>query len=206
MKNTILIAHHNKDVSWVKEITADVDVKIYSTGDPTKIYITPNKGMDANMYLRYIIDNYDNLPERTLFVHHHRTDWTQDYPLPHYINNLNWELDDYFNIGARKNYGDVFVIDPRTKEWIKSVWFLYEKYIPYPSELFYYAGTQFMCHKKLIQQYPKSYWQSIYSWLMLTDMPDWLSGRIFEWTWHYILTQNPIDKKYENNQILLNNG
>jgi hypothetical protein len=60
-----------------------------------------------------------------------------------------------------------------------------------------------MCHKKLIQQYPKSYWQSIYSWLMLTDMPDWLSGRIFEWTWHYILTQNPIDKKYENSQILL---
>jgi len=200
--NTVLIAHYNKDISWISEIRPGVNIKVYSTSDPSRIYVTPNKGMDANMYLRYILDNYDNLPERTLFVHHHKEDWTQDFPLPYIINNLNWGLDNYFNIGARQYYGDVFVIDPRTKQWLRDSWYLFEQYIPFPKELFYYAGTQFMCHRDLIKQYPKSYYQMLYSWLMMTPLPDYLSGRIFEWTWHYILTKNPIDKKYETNQIL----
>jgi len=200
--NAVLIAHHNKDISWVNEITANVNIKIYSTSDPTKIYVTPNKGMDANMYLRYIIDNYDDLPERTLFVHHHKEDWTQDFTLPYIINNLNWNLDNYFSICSRKNYGDVFIIDPRTKQWLKDVWFNFEKYIPFPDQLFYFAGTQFMCHRDLILQYPKSYWKQLLGWLLLSTLPDWLMGRIFEWTWHYILTKNPIEKPYKNEEIL----
>ncbi len=204
IKNTVLIAHYNKDISWVKEINPGVDVKIYSTSDPSKVFIQPNKGMDANMYLRYIIDNYDNLPERTLFCHHHKTDWTQDFDLPHIINNLNWEHANFINIGARKNYGDVFIIDPRTKQWLRDVWFLFERHIPYPKKLFYVAGTQFMCHRDLIKQYPKYYWQSLYSWLMTTEMPDWLSGRVFEWVWAYLLTKDPIDTLYKNKEFLKN--
>ena len=68
--NTVLIATHgNKDVSWIKEISVPVNIKIYcvvvdsntSLENKNKIYITPNKGMDSNAYLRYIIDNYNNL-------------------------------------------------------------------------------------------------------------------------------------------------
>ena len=204
--NTVLIAHYQKDLSWIKEITADVDIKIYSTSDPTKIYVTPNKGMDANMYLRYIIDNYDNLPERTLFVHHHRDDWTQDYPLPYYINNLNWELDDYFNIGARQYYKSA--IDHNTKirgeqwrKWLNDIWYLFELPKIELENLIFYAGTQFMCHKKLILQYPKKYWANLHTWLLFTTLPDSISGRVFEYMWHYILTKNPIDKKYKINEI-----
>lgn len=199
--NTVLIAHHNKDISWINEITSNVDVKVYSTSDKSKIFVEPNKGMDANMYLRYIIDNYDNLSERTLFVHHHKTDWTQDYEMPFIINNLNWELDNYFSVCARKNYGDVFIIDPRTKQWLKDIWHLFEEHIPYPTQLFYYAGTQFMCHRDLIRQYPKSYYKKLLGWLLMTDKPDWLTGRIFEWCWGYLLTKNPKEIQYENNQI-----
>lgn len=206
--NTVLIAHYQKDLSWIKEITADVDIKIYSTSDPTKIYVTPNKGMDANMYLRYIIDNYDNLPERTLFVHHHREDWTQDYPLPYYINNLNWGLDDYFNICARqyyKNFHEHYNNSPlKIDQWAKLFdqnWIFDLPKIKL-EELIFYVGTQFMCHKKLILQYPKSYYHRLHSWLLLTSLPDEISGRFFEYLWHYILTKNPVDKKYEINQIL----
>lgn len=200
--NNILIAHHNKDISWVNEITSNVNIIIYSTADKSKVFVSPNKGMDANMYLRYIIDNYDNLPDKTLFCHHHKTDWTQDYDLPFIINHLNWDLADYFSICARKNYGDVFIIDPRTKQWLKDSWYIFEDYITFPNELYYYAGTQFVCSKELIMQYPKSYWKKLLGWVLMTQLPDWLVGRIFEWTWHYLLTKDPIDKKYENNQFL----
>jgi len=201
--NTVLIAHHNKDVSWINEITSDVDIKIYSTSDPTKIYVTPNKGMDANMYLRYILDNYSNLPDRTLFVHHHREDWSQDYDLPYIINNLNWKLADYFNIGARKCYGDPYVLESPARGWVTCAWQeVLGKYLPFPNKLLNYAGTQFMCHKKLILQYPKRFYADLHTWLMFTSLPDRASGRVFEYIWHYILTKDPIDKKYEINQIL----
>jgi len=202
--NAVLIAHHNKDISWIKEINADVDIKIYSTSDPSqKHYITPNKGMDANMYLRYILDNYNNLPERTLFAHHHREDWSQDYDLPYIINNLNWELANYFNIGARNCYGDPFETESFSRGWLNCAWQeILGKYISFPSKILYYAGTQFVCHKKLILQYPKNFYADLHTWLMFTSLPDRASGRVFEYIWHYILTKDPIDKKYEINQIL----
>jgi hypothetical protein len=197
----LLIAHHKRDISWVSKINKDIDISIYSTSDRTKNY-TNNKGMDSSMYLKYIIDNYNNLPDKTLFVHHHEYDWTQDFNLPFIINNLKWNCSDYFSICARKNYNDVFIIAPQTKELLKNNWFLFEKYIPYPEQLIYYAGTQFCVSKDLLKQYPIEYWVYLFNWVQNVDMDDGIVGRIFEWCWHYILTKNPIEKKRDIKEII----
>lgn len=36
---------------------------------------TPNVGREAPAYLSWIIEHYDNLPDRTVFIHGHRTSW-----------------------------------------------------------------------------------------------------------------------------------
>ena len=86
MRRKILIAHYDKSLSWVEELNTDANIIIYSTNknmtneviNGIKInVITPNKGMDSIMYLTYIINNYNNLPDQILFVHHHRDDWFQ---------------------------------------------------------------------------------------------------------------------------------
>ena len=201
MRKSVLIAHHNRDLSWIDNISKDLEVFIYSTSDETKNFVA-NKGMDSIMYIKYIIDNYANLPDKTLFVHHHQYDWTQDYSLDFIINNVNWNYSDYFSICSRKNYNDVFVIAPETKELLRQNWYIFERYIDYPGQLFYYAGTQFCVDKKNILQYPLSYWEYLYNWILSSELPDPIVGRIFEWCWHYLLTKDPIEKKLEIKEII----
>ena len=98
---------------------------------------------------------------------------------------------------------DPFILESPARGWVNCAWNeVLGKYLPFPSSLLNYAGTQFMCHKKLILQYPKSFYADLHTWLMFTSLPDRASGRVFEYVWHYILTKNPIDKKYEINEIL----
>ena len=205
-----------EDLSWVNEINPDVDYEIYSTShsnfenvDQNKItFIEKNKGLDANMYLTYIIKNYEDLPDKILFTHHHRTHWSHDFPLPYIINNLNWENSDYMNIGCRNCYGNLYdnnvfgTIYSVWKDFFKEIWYLFEEYLEHPDkELIYYAGTQFMCSKELILQYPKKFYERLHDWLMVTEWEDAKSGRAFEYLWHYILTKNPIDRHHTNEQI-----
>ena len=210
MNNRVLIAHHNKDIKWIDEITDNnIDIDVYSTSgnfpdtnrNYNRFFLEQNKGMDSNMYLTYIIKNYDCLPDKTLFIHHHRTDWSQDFDLPFIINNINWNFSDYFSIGSRNHYNQLFN-QPNKKDWLIETWFLFDEYIEFPPEIYYYAGTQFMVNKELILQYPLEYYKKLYNWLMTTDYEDGKSGRIFEYTWHYLFTKTPIDRKFEINQIL----
>jgi hypothetical protein len=214
MKKKVLIAHFNKDISWVNEIDRLINFEIYSTShseidniDKDKIYfIDINKGMDANMYLKFILNNYDNLPDKILFVHHHFSDWSQDFSLPFIINNLKWDSFDYVNVGKRECYQDLYKINNGNyryiKDWFKDIWYLFDEYLKFPDDcLYYYAGTQFMVSKELILQYPKEFYQKLYNWLLDTNWEDYKSGRIFEYLWHYIITKNPIDKEISNNEI-----
>lgn len=200
MKN-ILVAHYKRDLGWINRINKDFNVIIYSTSDPNYNYVK-NKGMDASMYLKYIIDNYYNLPDKTLFVHHHEMDWTQDYDLPFIINNLNWECDDYFSICARKYYGDLFFHYPQHKIDMKNIWNIFSGYLDFPDCLFYYAGTQFCADKKVLLQYPIEFWVNLFNWVMTVSLPDGFVGRVFEWSWHYILTKNPKEKQRNIEEII----
>ncbi len=179
MNKKVIIAHFNRNIEWVKEINKEIDFEIYSTSDKEidnilsdKItFIEPNKGMDANMYLNFIIKNYDNLPDKILFVHHHETDWSHDFPLPYIINNLNWDYSNYINIGCQNCYNDLYSINNGgysfIKDWFRDIWYLFEDYLILPeTTLFYNAGTQFMADKELILQYPKIFYQRLYDWLI----------------------------------------
>jgi hypothetical protein len=201
MKCTVLIAHYNKDISWVKKLKVPYVIYSAAEGIPNARHVR-NKGMDASMYLSYIIDNYDKLPDKILFLHHHLTDWSQDFDSVFIANNLRWDCADYFNVGSRKTYWPTLPM-PSKKTWlldmIKRNWVIE---LPFPAVLISYAGTQFCVSRELIRRHPLEYYKRLHTWLMETTEPDWFTGRLFEWTWHYILTGNSVDKKLENNQFL----
>ncbi|KAI1083120.1 hypothetical protein F5B20DRAFT_528678 [Whalleya microplaca] len=49
---------------------------IYVADDPSAANTTPiNKGNEAMVYLTYLIENYDHLPEIMVFMHAHRESW-----------------------------------------------------------------------------------------------------------------------------------
>jgi len=72
----VVVARCNEDISWIpKEFPGD-KVTIYNKCDPLNISLpanynvvnTPNVGLECYAYLKHIVDHYDQLAERTLFL------------------------------------------------------------------------------------------------------------------------------------------
>lgn len=85
-KNQIVIARYNEDLEWLPELLRNQwieSVVVYNKGahlelpkdDRIVIRKVPNVGREGGTYLDHIIDNYEDLPEKTWF--------TQGNPLEH---------------------------------------------------------------------------------------------------------------------------
>lgn len=75
----IVSAHYNEDVDWLikqEKYPYCIYTKTMKDISPEKgKYITTNVGAEAESYLRYIVDNYNNLPDVMVFIHGHETSW-----------------------------------------------------------------------------------------------------------------------------------
>jgi len=68
---SVVVARYTEDISWLLPITDQCIV--YNKGpddlDPRfKTVKTENIGRESHTYLKYIVDNYENLPEKMFFV------------------------------------------------------------------------------------------------------------------------------------------
>lgn len=72
MSVTIVIAHYNENIDWIKKLPSD-NVHVYTkggvdiTGDYRISYL-PNVGRESHTYLHYIIEHYDSLPDIVFFT------------------------------------------------------------------------------------------------------------------------------------------
>ena len=71
----VVVARYNEDLSWIETELPNEKVIIYNKGKDDlnlpsncKIIKLPNIGREAHTYLYHIINNYNNLAERTLFL------------------------------------------------------------------------------------------------------------------------------------------
>lgn len=76
-KNFLVISQFNRDLTWIPEFTdnyliydrsTDPNYKLPSSIDKKKVISSPNVGYNSYDYFRYIVDNYDNLPEVVIFA------------------------------------------------------------------------------------------------------------------------------------------
>lgn len=194
----VLIAHYDQPLGWVDRLNG-VRTFIYTANEAFRQYrVVRNRGNDASMYLSFIIDHYDALPDQTVFCHHHENDWTQEHSLPDIINNLNWVVAPYFSLGARCNYWTAIPYDskPYHIAAMKRNWHILDP-LPYPDELTYIAGTQFCVSADLIRKWPVTFYERCLEWVYTVQEAEWFIGRFFEYTWHYIFTGNPIEIKHQ---------
>lgn len=74
MSLTIVTAHWEEDLEWLKKSKWPVvliDKEGASASWLTPQHVIPNVGREASAYLKYIIENYDNLPDHVAFIHGH---------------------------------------------------------------------------------------------------------------------------------------
>ncbi|KAF7713994.1 Uncharacterized protein PECH_006148 [Penicillium ucsense] len=83
-KELVIAAMSHDNMSWVEENVPDWHANIYRADvAPGKASLTVpvNKGNEAMVFLTYIIDRYDSLPDVSLFLHGGRYQWHNDNPL-----------------------------------------------------------------------------------------------------------------------------
>lgn len=213
---TLMLATMSMDsTAWVQEELSDllapngpIEVVKYVADDPLAPHHPPeNKGNEANMYLSYIIDMYDSLPDVVIFMHAHRSAWHNPGPLDAdatlMIRNLSPAkvmADGYVNLRCEEK--------PGCPEWIHTnatseddqkyeevifapAWAELFPNEPLPATLSQPCCAQFAVSGQRIRTHPKSRYIAIRNWLYTTELSNYLAGRVFEYSWQYIFTYSP---------------
>lgn len=154
--------------------------------------IPKNRGKEASVYLKYICDNYNKLPEYSMFLHDENLSW-------HHVGEI-WKrvLGDPPSSSVYRSYNSDAtclgsITDGRNTLWNDGsmiAWF--DKYLgPYIGDHSIHGDwtkghkccAQFAVHKSMILQHDKKLYTDLYKWILHTDIDMEISSRFMEWTW-----------------------
>lgn len=198
----VVVSCYNRDVSGfasrIEERFGARVLKYYKCRPNEPHNVPVNKGLEASAYLKYVLDHYDSMPEKVFFCHDEEYSW-------HHTGSIVDRLDDalrrdkafvnvnHFVLGSI----DTNPLYPEIKRWWKAVC------EPYVSNMALYPRdwtkghlgcAQFLVSSARIREYPIELYADLYEWVTTTDLPNSVSGRFMEWTWHVIWDDPPAQK------------
>ena len=195
------------DISWINQELPNLDTAIYIVDDDSgPLRIPQNKGHEAMVYLTYIIDHYDDLPDTNLFFHPHKITWHNNILLNldtaftiERLSDARVAREGYFNARCHHDPGcpDWLHLDRPEAEWdlikkteerffTRDLWQELHPGAPFPVSISQPCCAQFAVSKDRIQAKPQAEYIRYREWLLNTELPDEISGRIMEYTWQYI--------------------
>lgn len=196
----------DEDTKWIEEnIPADIATSIWVADDPSAPLHPPkNKGHEVMIYLSWIIDNYDSLPDIALFLHAHQHTWHNDDILGHnaveMINRLNrarvWR-EGYVNMRCTWFPGCPEWMHPGETEFngnkmeegfLAKSWSELFPLDPIPAVLAQPCSAQFALSRERILAKPHAQYIWYREWLFNTKISDSVSGRIWEYMWQFVFT------------------
>lgn len=167
--------------------------------------------LDAANIPRYIIDNYEKLPDYMVFIHSARYQWHNDHPtydgLP-LLQHLNLQLLDtrgYINLRCTHLLGCPVAMMIPPAELTPSVTILEDIHTlrELPSERFYAKAfhelfpakpiptsvgasccAQFALSRQKALEHPLEEWKRWRQWVTDSELPDRVLGRVWEYSWH----------------------
>lgn len=175
---------------------------------PGVLRVPENKGNEAMTYLTYVIDHFERLPDLVLFTHASATSWHNNelhfFSTPLMLRELN-----YARV-MRRGFANLRCTwEPGCPDWIRPIGAqndtskLEESLMavafgqifggdapksapPVPQVLGAPCCAQFAVSRDRIRARPLAHYVAIRAWLLRTELPSSLSGRVFEHLWHYI--------------------
>ncbi|KAH8677700.1 hypothetical protein BX600DRAFT_545431 [Xylariales sp. PMI_506] len=197
-----------EDTTWLHRHLPEWRKSIYVVDDPDAALVVPrNKGHESMVYLTYIIDHYDDLPEISIFIHASRFAWHNDDPdydavptlrnlrLPHlrtagYVNlRCTWMVGCPAEIYPHLNEAsavDDLELMPTAKHVYKKAFSELLPGVPVPDVVGVSCCAQFGVTRETIRRRPREDYVRFRRWLLDTPLEDALSGRVFEFSWHII--------------------
>ena len=207
-RHIVVAKMKDEDASWLTPSNLDGAIpKIYIPDDPTApLHVPRNKGHEVMVYLSYIIDHYEQLPDVAVFMHAHRQSWHQggllQYDAVETIQRLSSARvtrQGYMNLRCEWNPGCPAWMHPgkvndvtrkiEEPAMAKAFGELFPGE-PIPEVIAQPCCAQFALSKDRILSLPKPRYEGYRDWLLQTPLVDEISGRIFEYLWQYIFTGN----------------
>lgn len=201
----VVLAHYSEDLEWLSYL--DLPYVLYTkslANHPN--FIIQNKGHEALCYFKYIVDAYPHFPRWIAFMHAHLTSQHQTLDALYLLKNLKWGKYEYININRDDWYTTLNATTSYQTEysWIADFWPLFaHRFLgPIPPEIKHFTSAQFVVHRNRILAHPKEFYQLCYEWLLTTQLDNYISARVFEYTWHIIMGQPAIEPKRTHQDFL----
>ena len=190
----IVISRYNEDVEWVKNLKCSYT--LFNKGEdsiPDSIKLS-NVGREAHSYIHYILQNYNNLDNFTLFLQGDPVTHTDSPDIENFLNRLS-------SFVPEKSFGPIFSTEDYYDTTIVSNnWYKQYPLKTYqiilegnPNDLSFSKGAQWYAHKYTIQYRSWSWWKFIYDELCKNELHG-QSYTINPWTlerlWGYIFNLN----------------
>ncbi|KAK7754145.1 hypothetical protein SLS62_003991 [Diatrype stigma] len=213
----VVASTKQEDTSWIvrylpewraHRYVVDDDDASSSAASTLSLKVPANKGHEAMVYLTHIIDAYETLPPRLVFVHASRFAWHNDDPdydavpalrrlrLPHlreagYANlRCAWVIGCPAEIRPAEDAGV-----PSAKGVYKQAWdelMFFGAGVPAPDVVAVGCCSQFGVTRETVRRRPVEDYVRFREWLLATPLDDSLSGRVFEFSWHIIFGKEAV--------------
>lgn len=203
---TIVVPKLKKeDTSWLDEEFPETRKAVYMVDDRNAPLHPPkNKGNEAMVYLSYIIDYYDDLAETNIFIHAHRWAWhnndlfnTDTAMTIRHLSDARVAREGYMNLRCMFYPGcpawmrlnaKMEVEEKKEEMLVAKSWKDLFPSDPMPEILGQPCCSQFAVSGERIRAIPLEEYKRIRNWLLHTRLPNSMSGRVFEYLWHYLWT------------------
>ncbi|CAO1597968.1 hypothetical protein XANCAGTX0491_001749 [Xanthoria calcicola] len=205
---TMVIPRMQEDnIAWISKELPGLDVSVHVADDPkASLHPPKNKGHEVMIYLTYLIDHYNRLPDIVLFMHAHR--WTHHnngffgfdasqmiraLSGPHVMRVGYVNMRCHWNPGCPEWLRPSRMEDSLGKQEERVLAQCWRELFPFdslPSFLAQPCCAQFALSKDRILSIPRSQYIFYRDWIMRTPLSDYISGRIWEYSWQYIFTHN----------------
>lgn len=212
----VVAALKDEDTSWLDRFEPEWEKYPYLMDDPeAKFKVPANKGHEAMAYLTYIIDHWKRLPQHMVFLHGSQYQWHNEDPMYDGVEMLKrLQLDHvskegYANLRCTWELGCPATIRPFHRitqveaalqpnndranteaAYAQAFRELFPEQLhregSIPTEIGVPCGGQFAVTAKQVRQRPLCEYERYRDWLLATKLPDSISGRVFEYSWHII--------------------
>lgn len=210
-RSLVMARTREEDVSWLEDVDLGPEILIfvYVADDPkAPLHPPKNKGHEVMVYLTYILEFYDDLPDVSIFMHSHRYAWHNNdlfhMDASQMISRLSSERvqrEGYMNLRCHWVPGCPDWIHPGHVEedaekleqaLMATAWAEIFPEKPIPEVLAQPCCSQFALSRDKIQSIPKKTYKYLRDWLSRSEFRDTMSGRIFEYLWQVIFSNETV--------------
>lgn len=206
-RTLVIASTSQEDTTWLAYLDNEpgLSTAVYVVDDSNaRLTVPVNKGHEVMVYLTYIIDNYHQLSDVTIFMHAHRVTWHNNdlmfsdaVEMVQRLSSQKVIRDGYMNMRCHLEPGCPDHIHPSTADdkdgnipeavVIGRAWLeLFPAAEAPPAVLSQPCCAQFAVSKARIQNLPLDRYIFFRKWLLDTNLDDRLSGRVWEYIWQYV--------------------